>query len=227
MKAQLFALTLSAAALALAGCSAGTSESLLPGGVNEKATSPESTAAEDNTWHHPTQLAELDNGGEYSLRSFNVSAPEAAARLHGCTKVPYGTLRTILESRGANLGGDQPDSAGVLYRDGRGALGAPNYGARSPELLFGTTASMAKQFDISVAAAGDVVANFGGSRGCQGVTLVEDNQLTKAGISCLMGKPAKDEHLTLANDLVAKADNPQDGVRLAVAALLSAAHTCE
>ena len=50
-------------------------------------------------------------------------------------------------------------------------------------------------------------------------------KFTKDGISCLIGKPATDEHVAIANDAITK--NPTDGAKLAIAALLSAAHTCQ
>jgi hypothetical protein len=86
---------------------------------------------------------------------------------------------------------------------------------------------MAKQMDILVAAAAEILANWATASACQGIALVADNKLTKDGISCLIGKPARDEHVTLASDLVAKATDVQTGLRLAIAALLAASHTCE
>jgi hypothetical protein len=52
-----------------------------------------------------------------------------------------------------------------------------------------------------------------------------DGKFTKDGLTCLMGKPARDEHLAIANDAIAK--NTTDGAKIAIAALLSAAHTCQ
>jgi hypothetical protein len=50
---------------------------------------------------------------------------------------------------------------------------------------------------------------------------------TKDGISCLIGKPARDEHVALANAAVTQASTPAIGKQIAISALMAAAHTCE
>ncbi len=52
-----------------------------------------------------------------------------------------------------------------------------------------------------------------------------DGKFTKDGLTCLMGKPARDEHVAIANDAITQ--NGTDGAKIAIAALLAAAHTCQ
>jgi hypothetical protein len=91
---------------------------------------------------------------------------------------------------------------------------------------------MAKQFDILVAAAPTLAAMDGGAPGCPGVSLTNSlNEITKDGASCLLGKLARDEHVAVANqavlDAVKNGATQEQGLAIAVAALMEAAHTCE
>jgi hypothetical protein len=61
--------------------------------------------------------------------------PRYSSRIHGCTKMRYATLGNVLASRGVALGAAGADSAGRIYRDGRAALGGPNYPARVRETI--------------------------------------------------------------------------------------------
>jgi hypothetical protein len=71
----------------------------------------------------------------------------------------------------------------------------------------------------------DVVAATWTAPACPGVKVVDGGQFTRDGISCLIGKPATEEHVAIANDAISK--NPTDGAKVAIAALLAAAHTCQ
>jgi hypothetical protein len=85
---------------------------------------------------------------------------------------------------------------------------------------------MAKMFDIFTMASYDAITATWTAPACPGTTVLgADGKFTKDGISCLMGKSATDEHVAVANDAIAK--NPTDGAKIAIAALLSAAHTCQ
>ena len=114
----------------------------------------------------------------------------------------------------------------VVDHTGKNVLVA-NYGGRVPEALFSSTSAMAKQFDVMIAASQEVLTNLATSSGCSGVALVQNNQLTRDGISCILGKPAREEHVALANNLITQATDPVTGQRLAISALLEAAHACE
>ena len=46
-------------------------------------------------------------------------------------------------------------------------------------------------------------------------------------VSCLMGKPATDEHVAICNNLVTSGSSLDKGKALAVATILAAAHSCE
>ena len=61
-----------------------------------------------------------------------------------------------------------------------------------------------------------------------GVSLFNaSNQCEADGITCLIGVPATASHVELCNLTVAKASDVETGKKMAVAALLAAAHTCE
>ena len=85
---------------------------------------------------------------------------------------------------------------------------------------------MAKMFDIFTMSSYDAVNANWTAPACPGVKVLgADGKFTQDGLTCLMGKPARAEHLAIANDAIAK--NPTDGAKIAIAALLSAAHTCQ
>ncbi len=217
-------------AIAIAGCgSDGTSDRLLSqnGGF---ATDPDSLAGgPGGTFEHQGASVGPDNGvtdpGEQKVLDQSIGSPEVVARMHGTQKLPYATLGNILGDLGVNVGAQQ--GAGALYKGGTSSLGVPNYANRVPEQIVPSTSSLAKQFDIFTAAAPEVVANIAMSKRCPGVVLVMNNEFTSDGISCLIGKSARPEHVTLANQLVTEATTPQLGIQIAVATLLSAAHTSE
>ena len=152
--------------------------------------------------------------------------------MHSCSKVTYAGLGAILASRGVDLTSTTGGTAGAIYSQGRAALGVSNYAGRVPEALIGSTAAVSKQFDIFVAAAGEILAGASTSSGCQGVQIVDPSaKFTLDGLSCLMGKPATDEHLFIANQAVLEAQTEgftvAEGQKIAIASLLEAAHTCE
>ena len=143
--------------------------------------------------------------------------------MHACGKLTLRGMGNLLKSRGAST----QNQGLVTNAANAAALGGPNYTGRIPEAPFSSTSSMGKAFDIYASVSADVVKPDWAPPGCPGVKLLENGKFTKDGVSCLIGKPAKPAHLALADDLVAQADNPTDGQRIAVAALLAAAHTCE
>ncbi len=112
-------------------------------------------------------------------------------------------------------------------RTGESALGGPIFLSRTPEMIVPSTAALAKEFDIFMAAAPEIIANIGNSTRCPGVVLVSNGELTEDGISCLIGKPALPDHVALAQQIVASASDPTTGQEIAVATLLAAAHISE
>lgn len=158
---------------------------------------------------------------------------EIRTKLHSCQKIQVTTLRSILVGFGVNIDatGDPP-TAGQLLKDGAGALGAANYDARVGESLVWTAAGAAKMFDILVQAAPEIIANLPNSPQCQidGVgpqVFDENNKCVEDAVTCLIGRPATADHLAICNSLVQQASSIETGKNIAVATLLSAAHSCE
>jgi hypothetical protein len=125
-----------------------------------------------------------------------------------------------------------PPTAGQLLNGGGTALGQANYAARMGEDIVWTAAGAAKMFDIYVQAAPEIIAAMPNLPQCQieGVgpnMFEEDGSCNADAVSCLIGRPATADHLAICKDLVDSASSVDNGRNIAVAALLSAAHTCE
>jgi hypothetical protein len=166
--------------------------------------------------------------------------PEIRSRLRSCTRMPYATLGAFLSSRGVDLAAEapagEPPTAGQLYKRDALALGA-HYYVRQPEAYFYSTPTAFKTFDIFVQAAAEIIANIADAAACKldGVgrpMFDDDGNCVPESLTCLLGRPAKSEDLEICAAILAAAD-PSDPVdvdmkrRVAVAAFLSAAHTCE
>lgn len=217
------------AALALAGCGEATDQ-LNPGAGSGYTNDPNRTAAggEEGTFNHVNDPAGVTDGpqpdpGQRALETAAAGGAVASARMHACGKLSLRGMGNLLKSRGAST----QNQGLVTNAANAAALGGPNYTGRIPEAPFASTSSMGKAFDIYASVSADVVKPDWAPPGCPGVKLLDSGKFTKDGVSCLIGKPAKPEHMALADDLVAQAENPTDGQRIAVAALLAAAHTCE
>ena len=229
------ALTLiGAAAIALGACTDGTSDSLTGGGTG--GGDPNGTAGgEETTFDHANDPGAATPGADFQPPDPGqikiVGSPEITARLHACGKISVKSLGDILASRGLTGGGTRPAGAlsgQAIFAQGGSpaALGGANYNGRVPEAPFASTSAMAKMFDIFTMASYDAVNANWTAPACPGVKVLgTDGKFTKDGLTCLMGKTAHDEHLAIANDAIAK--NPTDGAKIAIAALLSAAHTCQ
>jgi hypothetical protein len=143
------------------------------------------------------------------------------------------TLRSILVGFGVNMDatGDPPP-AGQLLKEGTGALGAANYDSRVGESLVWTAAGAAKMFDIFVQAAPEIIANMPTVAQCQvdgkGPDMFDaQNKCVPDAVTCLIGRPATADHIAICNSAVENASSPDNGKNIAVATLLSAAHSCE
>jgi hypothetical protein len=144
----------------------------------------------------------------------------------------YDTIGRVLASRGVDITNGTALSAGQIYTSSDQALGVANYAARQRENLELTTAAAGKLFDIFVQAAPEIIANLPNRPECQvgGVGAVifnASNQCDADGITCLLGVPATASHIELCNLTVSRASDVETGKKMAVAALLAAAHTCE
>jgi hypothetical protein len=231
------ALTLiTVAGLALVACTNGTSDTLTNGDPGGAIGDPNGTAGgEGTTFDHSNDPGGAAPGAEFQPPEPSqvrlIGSPEITSRLHSCGKITVKSLGDILASRGLTGGGQRPagaPSGQAIYQQGGtvAAFGGANYNGRVPEAPFASTSAMAKMFDIFTMASYDAVTPNWTAPACPGVKVVgADGKFTKDGLTCLMGKPARDEHLAVANDAIAK--NPTDGAKIAIAALLSAAHTCQ
>lgn len=227
---RMIATALLGAAALLTGCAGDPNDQILGGGDSL-------AAGEGNTQHHFSQMGSGENGeynnspSEVYAQDQQIGSPVVVARLHGCTKIAYGSLGNIMSSRGVNMMSTTQGSAGQLYKTGGAALGVANYQGRVPEMLIASTAALSKEFDILVAASKEIAAKPAMS-GCANVMLFDgQGNFTHDGLSCLMGKPATPAHLTVANDAITQAQSKgltqAEGQQIAVSALLEAAHTCE
>jgi len=217
-------------AFGLLACGEGSSDELLPGAGRGYDNSPQQTAggAENSTFNHSNDPAGVSDGplpdpGQRALETAAAGGAVASARLHACGKLSLRGMRSILVTRGTaqntqNLVTNAANSA---------ALGAANYGGRIPEAAFASTSALGKAFDIYATASTDIVNANWAPTACPGVKLTENGKFTKDAVSCIIGKPARPEHMALADDLVSQAATPAEGQRIAVTALLAAAHTCE
>ena len=241
------ALTLTRAMLAAVPCSAAGAAMVFAVGCTNAPNDvllgdmdPNSLASGDNTQHHFQDPNTGDNGisdpNSVKADDQQVGSPEVVARIHSCSKVAYAALGNILSNHGVNLSSTTQNSAGLLYKGGASALGVANYSGRVGEMILPSTAALSKEFDILVAAAqeiqGQIKAGTYAPKACPGTQIVDTSgNFTKDGLTCLMGKPATADHLTIANDAVAEATGKgltQDqGQQIAIAAVLEASQTCE
>ena len=234
---------------ALAGCLGSAPQpdpSQNPAPVSDQTSQQSTTPADDPLGVAPT-TASADPSNTFNHESNQVDPfavlariqeegpPEVSSRLHSCQKMKYETLGNLLTQLGVNLGAQGQNgipTAGDLYNGGSQAMGAPNYGARVPETIELTTAGATKLFDIFVSAAPEIIAAVAAGNVCKKAmmpTLLFDanGKMTLDGIACLTGAPASQMQADLANQAVGEASTPDLGKTIAVAAILSAAHTCE
>jgi hypothetical protein len=209
-----------------------------PGGTFTSSKDP------NNTFDHFNDPGESGTKDPFEILKERAEEgpPEVRTRLHSCTKIAYASLGAMLTSLGVNLAatssGNGPKTAGELYKTGGDALGIAKYDAREPETSFHTTASATKLFDIFVQAAPEIIANIQSQDACKyngtGRPMFDatTGKCVYESLSCIMGRPATPDDITVCNLLVEQAA-PGDQADLtikrniAVAVFLSAAHTCE
>lgn len=187
------------------------------------------TGGEDNTFDH-------DNSGidPFDLidRLAKEGPPRFTARVHSCPKVRYKNLGNILTSFGINTADTVALSAGNLYLTGGNAMGSSNYANRIRENINVTTSSASREFDIFAAASQQIIDGMPTLARCQtngvGATMFDgSNACQLSGIQCLIGQPATSAHVDFCNITVSSASDVATGKRIAVAAMLAAAYTCE
>jgi hypothetical protein len=196
--------------------------------TEENTPPPGSTSGnEDTTFDHDNDYI---SPWELLDRLTKEGPPRYTSHVHSCSKVRYRTLGTILQDFGVNTANATALSAGDLYRNGANALGSPNYANRIRENIMITTSGASREFDIFAAAADEIQTAFtnGTMARCPGAQLFDaSNTCRPDGITCLLGVPATSQHLEYCNLTVTSASTPTVGKRLAVAAMLAAAYTCE
>jgi len=194
----------------------------------ENTPPPGSTSGnEDTTFDHENDYI---SPWELLDRLTKEGPPRYTSHVHSCSKVRYKTLGNILTSFGVNVANTTALSAGDLYRNGFNALGGSNYANRIRENIAITTSGASREFDIFASAADEIQTAFtnGTMTRCPGAQLFDTaNTCRPEGITCLLGAPATSRHLDYCNLTVSTASNATVGKRLAVAALLAAAYTCE
>lgn len=220
---------LSALTIALGACENETANTLGDGraGSQRGATA----GGEDSTYDHSNDPGGAAPGADFQppdpAQTRLVGSPEVTSRLHACGKMTNASIAQLIQSRDLNGGVPQgQQTAGQIFQASGASLGGANYPGRVPEAPFASTSAMAKMFDIFAMAAYAVVQNDWAPAACEGTKVLgPDGKFTKDGISCLIGKPATDDHVAIANDAITQ--DPTDGAKIAIVALLSAAHTCQ
>lgn len=189
---------------------------------------------EGNTYDHMGGLGEdYSDPFEVLKQREEEGPPEIRSRLHSCQKLQVRALRNILASLGVDLNADgTPDPAGELVTEGADALGAANYASRTGEARTWTNSGATKLQDIFVMAAPEIIAALPTVEHCQiegqGVEMFDENdQCNPDAITCLIGKPATEDHIAICNQAVLGASDIDQGKAIAVASLLAGAHTCE
>lgn len=207
-----------------------------PDGDDDPTNNGDTTesAGEDNTFEHPDGLGgETRDPFEVLNERQEEGPPEVRTRMHSCQKMQNEALGNTLAAFGVDLGAEgDPAPAGQLYREGLAALGGANYDARSGESIAWTNSGATKFQDIWVMAAPEIIANLPNVEHCQidgeGVEMFDaDDHCNEPAVTCIIGRPATDEHLAICNQIVQSADDIEEGKRIAVAALMAAAYTCE
>jgi len=198
---------------------------------------PTNTPPSGSTSGDESTTFDHDNSGispwELLDRLTQEGPPRYTSHMHSCAKVRYKTLGNVLTSLGINAANGTALSAGDLYTNGFNALGGPNYANRIRENIGITTSGASREFDIFAAAADEVINAFGNPQSalmtrCPGATLFDANNACQpSGITCLIGTPATSSHLDFCNLTITSASDVATGKRLAVAAMLAAAYTCE
>ena len=193
---------------------------------------PGSTSGDiDNTFDH-----ENDSVSVWTLidRLQKEGPPSFTSRVHACAKVRYATLGNILTGLGVDVAAANPPekSAAALYKAAVNSIGSPNYDNRIRENVGVTTSGASAAFDIFAAGADQITTALPNLERCKvggvGPTMFdENNQCNAAAITCLIGTPARPEHVAICKNSITFATTPEIGKRLAVATLLAAAYTCE
>lgn len=196
---------------------------------------PDNTPGDGSTIGSEKETYDHDNNGfdPWAVidRLAKEGPPKYSSRVHSCSKVRYRTLGRVLASLGVNMANTAALSAPELYRDGYNAMGGPNFSNRIRENITVSTSGASREFDIFAAAADEIITAVPTLQRCTvgGVpaVLFSGDTCDPTGITCLLGTPATLAHIEFCTLTVRNASSAQVGKRIAVAALLAAAYTCE
>jgi hypothetical protein len=217
--------TILVASFGFAACTSDLDETP-PGGDGNTPPPGSTSGGEDNTFDHQNDGPSV---WEIIDRLSKEGPPRYTSKVHSCAKIRVANLGNLLRSVGVDMTQMGGASAAQLYATGFNALGAPNFENRIRENISITTSGASREFDIFAAAAPEVIANLGTLPRCAGVALFDaaTNDCRADGITCLIGVPAQAAHLDYCNLTVRNASSVDTGKRVAVAAMLAAANTCE
>jgi len=203
---------------------------------------PETSTNPDNNFHHPMEATTPGAADPFEILKARAAEgpPEVRTRLHSCSKLSYSVLGDFLVSRGVNLataGTGGVPSAGDLYNapSSKDTLGLANFESRQGEAPYYTISSANRTFDIFVQAASQIITNIQNMPDCQingaGNPMFDPvtGRCDFNALSCIMGRPASDEDLTLCNLMISQATPAEleNRKKITVAAFLAAAHTCQ
>lgn len=216
--------TILVASFGFAACTSDLEEP--PPGDGNTPPPGSTTGGEDNTFDH---MNDGPSVWEIIDRLSKEGPPRYTSRSRSCPKIRVANLENVLKSVGVDMTATGGASAAQLYATGKNAMGAPNFENRIRENISITTSGASRLFDIFAAAAPEVIANLGNIPRCAGVALFDagTNNCRADGITCLIGVPAQAAHLDYCNLTVRNASSVDTGKRVAVAAMLAAANTCE
>jgi hypothetical protein len=211
--------------------------SVLASACTDEISTPPTANPPGSTSGDQTTTFDHENDGispwDLLDRLIKEGPPRYTSHVHSCPKVKYKTLGAVLTSIGVNVASTTTLSAADLYRTGDNALGVANYPNRIRENLAILTSGASREFDIFAAASDEVITAFNtpGSMiqtRCPGAVLFDAADTCRPdGITCIIGQPASATHLELCNLTIQNASDHTVGKRLAVAAMLAAAYTCE
>jgi hypothetical protein len=204
--------------------------------TNSGDENPTNLPPEGSTSGTESQTFDHDNSGfdpwAVIERLAKEGPPTFTARVHSCPKVRYRSFGTVLASLGVNMANTTVDSPPDLYKTGANAMGQASFANRIRENIAITTSGASREFDIFAAAAPEIIAAVPNLARCKDASgtaalLFDGNSCRADGITCLIGVPAQPAHVDFCNLTVTNASSIDVGKRIAVAALLAAAYTCE
>ncbi|MEM1030231.1 MAG: hypothetical protein AAF928_08965 [Myxococcota bacterium] len=207
----------------------------IPDGAEDGDGNGDYAGGDGNTFDHEDDLSTEGSKDPFEVlkQRQEEGPPEIRTRLHSCQKPQNSAIGRILSQFGVDMAATaDPPPAGQLFAEGRDALGAANYPSRTGERRTWSNSSATKFQDIFVMAAPEIIAAMPTLARCQvngqGVEMFDgSDQCNEPAVSCLIGRPATDEHLAICNHIVATSPDVEVGKAVAVATMMAGAYTCQ